>query len=133
MTSEVTGGAISQMLTTGVTFSTLTESYSLAPGKEWLFLCRLAIRVIQLGRLSFTIQLSTFSPGLAFPHCPEPSSPPCLRPRLSFLETPAILNGRRESRRVYFVAVPSDVREPSSISGVLMSLGTACGRGKSEP
>ena len=35
MASEVTGGAISQILTTDVTFLTLTASYSLAPGKEW--------------------------------------------------------------------------------------------------
>jgi hypothetical protein len=57
MTSEVTGGAISQMLPTGVTFSTLTESYSLAPGKEWLFSCRLAIRVIRLGRLILQLDI----------------------------------------------------------------------------
>ncbi len=35
MTSEAIDGAISQIPTTGATSATLTESYSLALGKEW--------------------------------------------------------------------------------------------------
>jgi len=43
------------------------------------------------------IQLSTFLPSLAFLHCLEPPSPPCLRPWLSFLEASANLNGYEEA------------------------------------
>jgi hypothetical protein len=71
MISEATDGLISQILTTGVTSETPTESYSLALAKAWSSLSRQATGVIPLGRLRFTIQLLIILPSSAFPHCRE--------------------------------------------------------------
>ena len=49
----------SRIPTTSATFAMRTECYSLGPAKEWYFLSRPVTQVIPLGRLSFTIRLST--------------------------------------------------------------------------
>ena len=66
----------SRIRTTDATSAMRTESCSLALGKEWLFLSRLVTQVIRLGRLNFTIQLSTILPSSAFLNCDKRAGSP---------------------------------------------------------